>query len=70
MANTNTPPEPKTHFVTIQFSEQDDHYLISSSFKSGPKNMFIDGRVADERLKQYLSLFYMEAEDYRRSLRK
>jgi len=69
MAETSTPPEPKTHWVTIQFSEKDDHYLLSSSFKSGPNNMFIDGKVADERLKQYLSLLFAEAEDYRRGLR-
>lgn len=64
------PVEKKTHWVRIQFSEDLDSYLIDSSFKSGPKNMFIDGAIVQARLEQYMALLFQEAEDYRRSLRK
>ena len=62
-------PNEYGYTIRLQYDPTFDHYLVSSSFPSGPNNMFIDGAVAKDRFEEYMKLFFHEVEDYKRKVR-
>ena len=66
-------PQPLEYgyWVRLQYDPTFDHFLVSGSFGgTTPNNMFIDGAVARRRFEEYLDVFFHEAEDYKRDLRR
>lgn len=62
--------ETPSHWIRIQFDESFDHFLVDGSYKSTPKNMFIDGYQTHERALVYLKQLMYEVEEFRRNKRK
>ena len=58
--------EKKPHWIRLQFDEDFNHFLVDGSYKHTPGNMFLDGFVAAERFKQYLTCLMAEVEDFKR----